>query len=81
MDEVRPKVTRSDKESNCTPISESTLSNLAKKPSKKSHTSPIETRIARVLRSPITPKTTAIHPTNKFASVKKFGIKFNIFTI
>ena len=55
MDEVRPKVTRSDKESNCTPISELTLSNLAKKPSKKSHTSPIETRIARVLRSPITP--------------------------
>ena len=80
IDEVIPKVTKSDNESNWIPSLESTLSNLAKKPSKKSQIKPKETNKANFSKSPTTPYTTAIQPKKRFERVNKFGIKFNSFT-
>lgn len=81
MDDVRPKVTKSERESSWIPRDDSTFKSLAKNPSKKSQINPTETKIAKISRSPIIPNTTAIQPTKRFVSVKKFGKNFNKFTI
>ena len=54
-EEDKPNVTKSEKESNCVPKEESTLNNLAKKPSKKSHIQPNKTQIDNVFKSPLIP--------------------------
>ena len=80
IEEVSPNVTKSDNESNWTPSLLSTFNSLAKNPSKKSQINPNETNKANFSRSPITPKTTAIHPKNRFVRVRKLGTKLKSFT-
>jgi len=58
----------------------STFNSIAKNPSKKSQINPNETNKANFSRSPITPKTTAIHPKNRFVRVRKLGTKLKSFT-
>jgi len=80
IDEVNPNVTKSDNESNWTPSLESTFSNLAKKPSKKSQINPKVTNMTNLSKSPITPYTTEIQPKKRLERVNKFGIKLKSFT-
>ena len=61
-EDVIPKVTKSESESNCIPKTEFTFKSLAKKPSKKSHTKPRTTNNNKCSRLPESPETTATQP-------------------
>src|SRR5699024_12822141 len=73
-----PLVTTSAKESNSNPTLLSTLSSLAKKPSKKSKNIPRNTNTAAVIISLLNAKNKAIHPHSKLRDVIKFGTCFFI---
>lgn len=71
-----PKLTRSAKESNCFPNSESVLNNRAKKPSKKSNTAAARIKNKAQVYSSFRTIYKDAEPDARFNSVIKFGICF-----
>lgn len=76
-----PKLIKSAKESSSLPIGEYALSNLAKKPSRKSNIAATKTRYTAQISSPLKAKITAITPQRRFSEVIVLGMEFFSFIL
>ena len=74
MPGATPKVTISASESSCLPNSLLTCNFRARKPSKKSKNAPAKIANGAMSILPVTARSIAIHPDNKFAAVNRLGI-------